>query len=77
MDTFRIKPSETLTEPVRIVLLTDGRRVKKVVDKNFLKTEHSDIRSYVQLLFFFVTLWIGADFYLFVRGLERWSPPRR
>ncbi len=46
------------------------RRIKKVPDKSLLKRKHSDVRSYVQLLFFLSTLWIGIDFYLFVRGLE-------
>ncbi len=71
MDTFRINSSETPAEPVRVVRLKDGRNVKRVVDKSFLKTDRSDIRSYVQLLFFLFTLWIGADFYLFVSGLEK------
>ncbi len=71
MDTYRIKTSETVTPPVVTVRLKDGRSVKKVADKSFLKTGRSDIRSYIQLLFFFLTMWIGVDFYLFMDGLEK------
>ncbi len=72
MDTYRIKSSEIVDQAsVKVVQLRDGRTVKKLVDKSYIRTGRSDIRSYVQLLFFLVTLWIGIDFYLFVNGLEK------
>lgn len=71
MDIYRIKSSENIVEPVTVVQLKDGRKVRKLADKSFLKKERSDIRSYVQLLFFFLTLWIGADFYVFLSDLEK------
>ncbi len=71
----RIISSEIFDEPVRIVELSDGRKIKKVVDKRIIKSTHSDARSYVQLLFFLITVWIGADFFFFVSGLEKGISP--
>jgi polyferredoxin len=68
MHIYRTKLSETA--PIRVVTLGDGRKVKKVADPDFLNTGGPDIRSYIQLLFFLVTLWIGLDFYLFITGME-------
>lgn len=73
MDLYRTKLSENINEPIKAVRLSDGRTVKKVADKSFLKKGRSDIRSYVQLLFLLITVWIGVDFYLFVSGLEKGS----
>ncbi|MCL4511352.1 MAG: 4Fe-4S binding protein [Bacteroidetes bacterium] len=89
MDIYRINTSETFSEPpVKVVQLKDGpqagcpvsgdpseRKVKKIVDKSYLRTDRSEIRSYVQFLFFLLTLWIGIDFYLFVNGLEKGIVP--
>ncbi len=76
MDVYRIKKSEIPSaSPIRIVRLKDGRRIKKVVDKSYLRKGGSDIRGYVQLLFFLIGLWIGVDFYLFVSGLEKGIVP--
>ncbi len=74
MDTYRINSSEI--SPVKVVRLRDGRTIKKLVDKSLLrgprkKESTTDIRNYVQLLFFLVALWIGIDFYSFVSGLEK------
>jgi len=71
MDTYRTKTSEILSgPPVKTVRLKDGRAIKKVIDKSYLRSRGPEIRSYVQLFFFLITLWIGIDFYLFVGGLE-------
>jgi len=83
MNNYRTKLSEIEKDlPVRIVRLKDGRAVRKLVDKSYLKPQRSsswsiasDVRSYVQLLFLLVTLWIGIDFYLFVNGLESGMVP--
>lgn len=62
--------------PIKVVRLKDGRRVRKLVDRSLLrvvpeKGSLTTIRNYVQLLFFLVTLWSGVDFYFFVKGLGR------
>lgn len=76
MDTYKTKKSEMpIHPPVRVVQLKDGRRVKKVVDKSYLRKRGSEIRGYVQLFFLLITLWIGIDFYLFVGGLEKGIVP--
>jgi polyferredoxin len=74
VDTYRTKTSET--PPVDFVNLRDGRKVKKLVDKSLLRNikerkSATEIRAYVQLFFFLVTLWVGTDFYLFVSGLGK------
>lgn len=71
MDTYKTNSSENIGGPVRVVELKDGRRIKKLIDKTFLSKGRSGVRGYIQLLFFLITLWIGTDFYLFVRGLEK------
>ncbi len=71
MDAYRTKSSETIREAVGTARLKDGRTVRRLVDKSLLRGRGPDIRGYVQMLFLFITLWIGVDFYLFVGGLER------
>ena len=73
MDTFRTKTSEI--SPVKLVRLQDGRRVRKLVDKSLLRgprngKDGTTIRDYIQLFFLAITVWIGVDFYRFVKGLE-------
>ena len=71
MGIYRTKTSEIPDpSPVRVVELRDGRRIRKLTDKSYLREGRSDVRNYVQLLFLLITLWIGIDFYLFVNGLE-------
>jgi polyferredoxin len=75
MASYRINKSEIVnSSPIKTVQLSDGRTVKKVVDKSYLRKTQTkssnDTRSYVQLLFFLITLWIGIDFFLFVNGLK-------
>ncbi len=74
MDLYRTKISETIDAPVKIVRLKDGREIKKVSDKRLLRKGGADIRGYVQLFFFFITLWIGVDFYLFMNALSKGVP---
>ncbi len=72
MDTYRIKKSEILPPPpVKVVQLKDGKRIKKITDKSYLRKGGSDVRGYVQLLFLLITLWIGIDFFMFVNGMEK------
>jgi polyferredoxin len=77
MELYRTKSSETVTEPVATVRLGDGRVVKKVTDKSFLRKRRSEIRGYVQLLFLFITLWLGVEFFRFVNGLASAAVPSR
>ena len=74
MDLYRTKISETIDAPVKIVRLKDGREIKKVSNKSFLRKGGPDVRGYVQLFFFFITLWIGVDFYLFMNALAKGVP---
>ncbi|MFZ1083183.1 MAG: 4Fe-4S binding protein [Candidatus Kryptoniota bacterium] len=82
MDTYRTKLSEMSNgSPVKVVRLKDGRTIKKLVDKSYLKTSRAEsptgVRNYVQLLFFLSTIWIGIDFYLFVNELKNGIPVQR
>ncbi len=74
MDLYRTKLSETHVLPVTTVRLKDGRQIKKITDKSFLKRKGPDIRGYVQLFFLLITIWIGVDFYLFIRALANGGP---
>ncbi len=72
MEQYKIKSSEFVRPgAVRTVHLKDGRTFKKVVDKSIIRKNHnSGDRSFVQIFFAVVTLWIGVDFFLFVSGLQ-------
>lgn len=77
MNTNKTKTSETAGAQVKVVELADGRRIKKLADKTLLRKAGPDVRGYVQLLFLFVTLWIGVDFYLFMGSLAGWGTASR
>lgn len=65
MITYRIKSSEIN----RIVRPLKTRR--KIYDTQAIKRIHSDIRGYVQILFFLITLWIGLEYTLFISQLQK------
>ncbi len=77
MNINKIKSSENAEAPLRIVELADGRRIKKLADKSLLRKAGPDVRGYVQMLFFFITLWIGVDFYLFIGSLANGAAAQR
>lgn len=64
-----MKSSEITEAQIRKVTLEDGRVVKKITDRKYLRARGRDIRGYVQIFFLVLTVWIGIDFYLFVNGL--------
>ena len=74
MGLYRTKLSETPVPPVRTVRLKDGRQIKKITDRSFMRKGGPDIRGYVQLFFLLITIWIGVDFYLFMNALVNGGP---
>jgi len=75
MNIYRTKIYEiTNSLPIKVVKLKDGRTIKKLTDKSYLRPPRSrfqmEVRGYIQLLFFLLTLWIGVDFYIFVNGIQ-------